>query len=238
VATFSSATPVDASQMARDARALFSDGPLAARTVQHLRPFICPFHTMLTMVPDGASVLDVGCGSGLFLGLLAKRGGLRAGYGFDSSAAAIALARKMRNSLPATLQPSLRFECLDVGDAWPAGTFDVVSLIDVMHHVPSAAQQDLLATAISHVAPGGVLLYKDMAAAPLPYALANRLHDLVMARQWITYAPLANIRRWGLDAGLELEREGACRMLWFAHEWLAFRKPIPDAASVTPGEAP
>lgn len=212
-------------QIVQDAKDLFTRGPRLARTIQHLRPYICPFHLLVEVVTPGASVLDVGCGSGLFLGLLMKRIGLRTAVGFDFSSTAIALAQGMRENLSAADRAALRFECRDAGDEWPEGYFDVVSMIDVMHHVPPQAQKAVFAKAVSRVAPGGVLLYKDMADTPAMLSLANQLHDLAMARQWINYAPLEDVRDWGREAGLELEKEAACRMLWYAHEWLVFRKP-------------
>jgi 2-polyprenyl-3-methyl-5-hydroxy-6-metoxy-1,4-benzoquinol methylase len=207
------------------ARQLYRHGPLFGRAVQSLRPYICPFDRIVPLVPPGSDVLDVGCGAGLFLGLLAVRGRLKSGLGFDASSSAIALAEQMRQSLPAQHRERLSFERRDVGDAWPADLFDVVALIDVMHHVPPPGQRALLEQAAARVRPGGLFLYKDMARRPRWRAFANRLHDLVMARQWIHYLPLDVARRWGTDCRLSIEEEGRCAMLWYAHEWLVFRKP-------------
>jgi 2-polyprenyl-3-methyl-5-hydroxy-6-metoxy-1,4-benzoquinol methylase len=78
----------------------------------------------------------------------------------------------------------------DADSAWPPGTFDVVSLIDVIHHIQSKDQTTVLVNAIEHVADGGILLYKDMASRPLWRAWANRLHDLISAGDWINYLEL------------------------------------------------
>ena len=213
-------------EIIKDTKAIFSCGPLIPRTIQHLRPYICPFHSLLALVPKDSSVLDVGCGSGIFLGLLVKRVGLRAALGFDYSKAAIELATIMQKALPREMGKNINFECRNANQTWPEGTFDMVSMIDVMHHVPPEAQQDVFMQAVDHVAPGGLLLYKDMANKPAPFALANRLHDLIMAHQWIHYAPIAQVRSWGIEAGLQVEQESQCRMLWYAHEWIVLKKPI------------
>jgi 2-polyprenyl-3-methyl-5-hydroxy-6-metoxy-1,4-benzoquinol methylase len=212
-------------QLYTTARQLYRHGPYLARTVQSLRPYICPFDRIVPLVPPGSDVLDVGCGAGLFLGLLAAGGRLQSGRGFDASPPAIALAQQMRRELPAEQRDRLTFERRDVGDAWPEERYDVVALIDVMHHVPPGGQQALLEQAAARVKPGGLFIYKDMARRPHWRALANRLHDLVMARQWIHYLPLEMARRWGTDCGLAVVDEGRCTMLWYAHEWLIFRKP-------------
>jgi ribosomal protein L11 methylase PrmA len=61
---------------------------------QRYRPYIFPFHLSLYHIPHGASVLDVGCGPGLFLLLLAKLGRIQSGVGFDIDHAAIQAAEE------------------------------------------------------------------------------------------------------------------------------------------------
>jgi 2-polyprenyl-3-methyl-5-hydroxy-6-metoxy-1,4-benzoquinol methylase len=209
----------------KDAKALFSHGSILPRTIQRLRPYICPFHRLIAFVPKGISVLDVGCGSGIFLGLLMMRVDLSTALGFDSSKDAIELATTMRRNLPPEMIKNITFECYDANQSWPDDIFDMVSMIDVMHHVRPAAQHEVFLKALAHVKPGGLLLYKDMAERPILFALANRLHDLIMARQWIHYVPIAQVRSWGTSQGLHVEEESQCRMLWYAHEWILFKKP-------------
>jgi 2-polyprenyl-3-methyl-5-hydroxy-6-metoxy-1,4-benzoquinol methylase len=210
-----------------DAKILFSSGPLLSRMIQQLRPYICPFHELLAVVPKNSSVLDVGCGSGIFLGLLIKRVGLRSALGFDYSESGIELAKLMLANMPAEMTKNIDFELRNANQPWPEGDFDVVSMIDVMHHVNPAAQRKVFLEAVDHVAPGGLLLYKDMADKPFVFALANKLHDLIMARQWINYVPTALIKRWATEAGLYVVLESRCRMIWYAHEWIVFRKRPP-----------
>ncbi|MCW5765213.1 MAG: class I SAM-dependent methyltransferase [Phycisphaeraceae bacterium] len=209
-------------ELAGVARGLFPHGPRLFRRLQHLRPRICPFERLIPFVPMGADLLDVGCGGGLWPGLLCRLGRVRSVIGFDSSAGAIALARSMH--LPeGSVRP--RFEHLPVQAPWPQGPFTCVSVIDVMHHVPPGAQASLIELAASRLAPGGVLIYKDMCLRPRWRAWANRLHDLLMARQWIRYAPIADVERWALAAGLTLEHASSHNRLWYGHELRVFRKP-------------
>jgi hypothetical protein len=60
-----------------------------------------------------------------------------------------------------------------------------------------------------HVKQGGMLLYKDMGRRPLWRAWANRLHDLLMVKEWIHYARLEDVVHWARAAGLALERQGS-----------------------------
>lgn len=210
--------------VASEARRLYADGPLLARKLQQWRPHIAPFDQLIALVPEGASVLDIGCGAGLFLGLLAVTGRLKSGVGFDSNPEAIALAGRMRSGLPCELQAKLRFERLDTGAEWPDGTFDVVSLIDLLHHIRREDQEAVFRKAMRTVSPGGLVVYKDMAMQPVACATANQLHDLVLARQWIHHVPMRLVMAWAAQEGATVRTKGRARLFWYAHEWALFRR--------------
>lgn len=205
---------------------LYTRGPLLLRTLNRYRPFICPFELLLERVPRGAFVLDVGCGGGLLLALLSATGRLGRGLGFDSSHAAIATAQQLDLS-------NCRFERLDAAAPWPGepALFDVVCIIDVIHHVPPQHQRAVIQTAATRIAPGGILLYKDMCKRPLWRAAANRMHDLVLARQWINYAPIADVESWATESGLRLEHAATINRWWYGHELRVFRKPSARSAA-------
>ncbi len=190
------------------------------------RPYICPVRQLIALVPPHATVLDVGCGSGLFLGLLAVEGKVSAGVGFDSDPAAIATARRMLMSpLLRGAQARLSFQLRTASDPWPQGTFQVVSMIDVLHHVPLGLQRDFFGMAVSRVAPGGVLIYKDMCRSPRWRAWANRLHDLLLAKQWISCVPIDEVAGWAARDGLALEHQAdiVCSLI-YGHELRVFRR--------------
>jgi 2-polyprenyl-3-methyl-5-hydroxy-6-metoxy-1,4-benzoquinol methylase len=204
------------------ARELYGDAETGIKYKQGYRPYICPFHLLVDYVPRGASVLDVGCGAGLFILLLAKLGRIRSAVGFDADDAAIRAARHAAGKLPD--RSAIYFERRSAHDPWPEGRFDVVSIIDVMHHVPPQKQPELIATASEHLNPGGLLLYKDMASRPLWRAWANRLHDLASVQEWIHYAELEDVVLWARGGGLRLDHRDAINMLWYRHEWCLFRR--------------
>ena len=100
----------------------------------------------------------------------------------------------------------------------------MASWVEVRHPSPPASQREIFHQAAARIKPGGILLYKDMAVKPWWRAWGNRLHDLLLARQWIHYAPLPQIKQWAAEAGLELQHEERYSRFFYGHELLVFRK--------------
>ena len=199
---------------------LYPNGPWLKRTIQHWRPAILPYDELIEAIPAGSSVLDIGCGGGLFLGLLWSRGRITAGMGIDSSAQAISVAQEMA----ARLNAPLTFECVDARTHGPDDAYDVVSLIDLLHRVPLIAHEQVVRDALSRVLPGGRFLYKDMCDAPFWKAAANRLHDLVLAQDWIHYAAIEQVVSWCEEDGFRLVKREDISRLWYGHELAVFQR--------------
>ena len=123
------------------------------------------------------------------------------------------------------IESTLRFLRIDLTEPWPSGLFRVVSMIDVLHHVDRSQQKALFQKVAERVKPGGLFLYKDMANGPFLPAAMNRLHDLVLARQWISYVPIAEADRWAEEMGLVREHAEEISRLWYRHELRLYRKP-------------
>ncbi len=210
------------SSVASRAKRLYSGNRGVSPLLQTLRPYICPFELILPLVPRGSRVLDAGCGAGLFLGLLADSGQITHGLGFDSSHSAISLAQRMTANLPDSTDIS--FQRLDATAEWPGGTYDVVTLVDVLHHVPPAFQLAVLSRAIERVRVGGLLLYKDMATRPRWMALCNRAHDLLAAREWIHYLPMSTVERHMAANGMSQVVSSSASRFCYAHEWALFQR--------------
>ncbi len=145
-------TPRSLSRMAAQ---LYPEGPVLFRALQQYRPFICPFEELIVEVPKGAKILDIGCGGGLLLGLLGAAGLRPDGTGFDVSRPAIALAQRMAAGSELA-GARLDFRRLDADAPWPEGDFDVVSMIDVIHHVQPSEQEAAIRRACGKVRPGGL----------------------------------------------------------------------------------
>ena len=221
-----------AQHLSKIARAMYTSGPFLLRKLQHWRPYICPFESLVGHVRHGYRVLDVGCGSGLLLSLAAGAGAKFEGLGFDVSRQGIELATRMTRRA-ASLAPhaKLSFQRLDINAAWPTGEFDAVFLVDVLHHVPSRNQRAFFQQVVSKVKPGGTLIHKDMCLQPWWMAQANRLQDLLVARQWINYARVQVVEEWATSEGLRVVLRENIKRMWCGHE-LRLMKRLTDMTEV------
>jgi SAM-dependent methyltransferase len=98
----------------------------------------------------------------LFSSFAAVAGPARSVVGVDIDARKIVKAQAARRRLPGV---DLRFEVAPSG-AVPAGPWDAVVVIDMLYLLPRAEQRRLLADAAAQLAPGGLLLIKEMSPTP------------------------------------------------------------------------
>ena len=199
----------------------YTAAPLMHRALVAARPYICPFEPVLAEVPSGQEILDVGCGVGALLTALALQGKVKSGVGVDINPKSIEVANRVARSIA---MPQLSFQVADSAGVLPGLEYDVVTLIDVMHHIPPLVQRQFFMNCAERVRPGGLLVYKDMADEPIFYNLFNRLHDLVLARQFIHYAPLESVVMWAGECGLSPVSKSLYSRLAYAHELVVFRK--------------
>jgi SAM-dependent methyltransferase len=185
------------------------------------RPRICPFARLMEAVPAASRVFDIGCGTGLFLYLLAGERKIGHGIGVDIARGEIAAGQVALKALDVS---NLELQCVSSINGWPTEEFDVVTLIDVLHHCPPAEQERFFAEACARVRKGGILIYKDMCQFPFWKAWANRLHDLVKARQWIHYVPIERAEEWALSRGFEVLARGRIDMYVYGHELRIFER--------------
>ena len=202
-------------------RSIYRDSGLASRQIAAWRPSICPYEPIARWVPQGARVVDFGCGAGALLALLAESRSIAAGVGYDVSAGAIQAALGAQAHLSNNV---LTFR--QIGDfvEIPADQFDVVAMIDVLHHIPPARQQEAIAAAVARVHPGGRLIYKDMVSRPAWRRWGNTIHDLILARQLVNYVPVATVERWVTDTGATLLHGENYARLFYGHELRVFAR--------------
>lgn len=98
-------------------------------------------------LPDGASILELGCGTGRILRPLAQLG--HPVLGVDESPAMLARI------------PGLPTVCSPIETLRLDQTFDAVLLASTMINVPPAQRQAFLATCAHHLRPGGTAVFQQ-----------------------------------------------------------------------------
>lgn len=130
------------------------------------------YAAQMALVPS-SQLLEVGCGTGAMLRLLARRGDFSGkGFGVDQCSTFIDAARKF--SRAENVHERLVFQ---VGDAhcldFPAATFDVVIAHTLISHVTEPAK--VLSEMARVVRPGGMLVIFDGDYASLTYAFRDHV---------------------------------------------------------------
>lgn len=148
-------------------RSSYAAAPLPVRLHAVGRFLTCPFVRVLPYVPAGARILDLGAGHGTF-GRLAVEAG---------ASEVVAVEPDARKPLATWRHPRVRFVA-GYADA-VAGSFDAVTIFDVLCRVPVSGWDHLLRQAHARLAPGGVLLIKEIDPADRFKGLWNRAQEKV-----------------------------------------------------------
>jgi len=117
------------------------------------------------LIPDGARLLDLGCGQGLLAALLHAAGASGAWPdGWASAPRHVhfrGIERSARDAQRARHAAGANGEvlCADIRDA-ALGKANLVVLLDVLHYIDRAAQADVLARVRQAVAEGGTVLMR------------------------------------------------------------------------------
>jgi 2-polyprenyl-3-methyl-5-hydroxy-6-metoxy-1,4-benzoquinol methylase len=152
--------------------------PLGVRMHVELRARTCPFGALEARVPADGRVLDVGCGHGLLSLSLAMSSSDRQIRGVDID------GDKLRCAEAAAAHAKVRNVAFKAVDAeWvPDGTWDAIVIADVLYLLGGAAGRALLGRLAGVLAPGGVLLVKEIDVRPRwKYQLA-RVQELVATK--------------------------------------------------------
>jgi len=138
--------------------------PVAARETELERPISLNLQRMATVLAETAaieaeSVLDVGCGSGKLLALLAKQRGINRVCGMDVSSRALELAQTRLDRLAPTQRErvSLLHGSLTYRDRRLQG-FDVATCVEVIEHLDASRVGALERTLFEFARPGHVVL--------------------------------------------------------------------------------
>lgn len=170
-----------------------------------VRWFSCPFPPIVEVLPSDGRVLEVGCGHGLFSSYLARRSARLHVLGVDIDTDKIAVA----TAAEPVDGGRLRFAVGDSGTV-PEGLWDAVVLVDVLYLLDAAGQRKLLESCAAALAPGGLLVVKDMDTRPrwkarwnaAQEALAVRVLGITAGSSEFSFVDPDERARWLVEAGL------------------------------------
>lgn len=137
---------------------------------------VCPLNRIASYVPRAGSVIDLGCGHGLFSALMALDSSARQVIGVDLDADKIACAERLN-------LPNVRFHTGDIAapnlNIPPA---DVVTILDVLYLIPFEAQEALLKVCADRLTETGTIVLKEMDVRPRWKVRLNQLEETLAVR--------------------------------------------------------
>lgn len=192
---------------ARAVLALYRDAPMAARAHVRVRWATCPMRAVAAAVPLDGRVLEVGCGHGLLSNYLALESATRDVHGIDVD------GPKIEAAVEAGRESGAVFSTVAPGRL-PDGPWDAVAIVDVLYLLSEDQQRALLRSCAAALAPGGVLVVKEMAPTPrwkagwnrLQETLAVRLLGITEGQGTFTFVPPAQLAAWMVDDGLAVSQ--------------------------------
>ncbi len=125
-------------------------------------------------------VLEVGCGFGLFGCYFSARDPEVQWQGLDLNEHRIDMARRAAARLEL---PNAQFAVADAREVLALDAeFDAVVMMDLLHHIPDDAKRQLLDTVLARLAPGGVLVIKDVTRRPAWKLFFTWVLDVAMTK--------------------------------------------------------
>ena len=178
-------------------RRTYRKAPRATRFHVVGRFLTCPFLRVLDYLPPTARVLDLGAGHGIFAHLALEVG----------ARGVVAVEPDLRKIF--STFPNRPMKVVVGTDAAVAGSFEAVTVIDVLYRLPTSEWDELFRAIRDRLAPGGVFLLKEMDPEHRVKARWNRLQEWLVDRVGLTlggahsFETREQIRERLLRAGFE-----------------------------------
>ncbi len=170
---------------------LFGKNPIDLKTRVFLkaRSLQTPYLEMAQMLPRQGPILDMACGHGLLSFSLALDSKSRKITGVDIDSRRIETAKnlseKMRNdgySLQFFQGSQLDF-LKNSQESWSG-----IALIDSLHYLKTALQDEILRLAYEKLAPGGVFILREVNSSDKAKSKLNKIHEFLATQSGFTKA--------------------------------------------------
>jgi 2-polyprenyl-3-methyl-5-hydroxy-6-metoxy-1,4-benzoquinol methylase len=189
------------------------------------RPFICPFEGIVDEAKKANSVFDIGCGNGQLLYIISefsnsqnkKLTGIEISDNLITQAAAILNKNRFTNIIEV-----YKYDGITIPDE--INDYDLITMVDVLHHVPKNIQKNILDQLFRKMKPGSRFLLKDIdAGSPLVYF--NKIHDLVLSKEIGNEISFVDARTSLESLGFKVLKAFKKRTFWYPHYFILLEKP-------------
>jgi 2-polyprenyl-3-methyl-5-hydroxy-6-metoxy-1,4-benzoquinol methylase len=188
-------------------------------------------------LPDDGPILDIGCGFGLFSLYFARQAPGRRITGVDLNERRIEWARRAATRLGVKNVDYL------VGNATqfqPPGGLSCAYMLDIVHHIAPPAAEELLDALYQALAPGGMLIVKDVTTKPAYKRWFTWALDKAMdAQAEVNYWPKRDLEARLRRSGFIVHSHAMIDLLPYPHQLYVCRKPAylsGGASSTLPAE--
>lgn len=169
----------------------------------------------------GKRVLDVGCGGGILSESMAEKGAKVTGIDLGEKALKVA----QLHSLESGVEIDYRLVSAEDLAAHAAGTYDVVTCLEMLEHVPDPAS--IVQACAQLVKPGGHIFFSTINRNPKAYVLAVLGAEYVLnmlpkgTHDYAKFIKPSELARWARQADLALEGQaGMSYNPLTKHYWL------------------
>ena len=151
----------------------------------------------------GKTVLDIGCGGGILSESMAQRGAEVTGIDLSDKALAVARLHLLESGNRVNYQKIAAEELASQA----AGSFDIVTCMEMLEHVPSPAS--IIAACAALVKPGGHVFFSTINRNAKAYALAVVGAEYLLkllpkgTHDYAKFIKPSELSRWAKSVGLE-----------------------------------
>jgi 2-polyprenyl-6-hydroxyphenyl methylase/3-demethylubiquinone-9 3-methyltransferase len=153
----------------------------------------------------GKTVLDVGCGGGLLSEAMAARGATVTGIDLSEKALGVARLHLLESGR------SVDYRHISAEDlaAQQAGSYDVVTCMELLEHVPNPAST--IASCAALVKPGGHVFFSTINRNPKAYVFAVLGAEYILqllpkgTHEYAKFIKPSELSRWAKSVDLELD---------------------------------
>jgi 2-polyprenyl-3-methyl-5-hydroxy-6-metoxy-1,4-benzoquinol methylase len=163
---------------------------------------------LVDALEQGVDVMDVGCGSGRALNLMARTWPASRFTGYDLSPEAVANAKREASELGLR---NVHFEVRDLCDLDATDRFDVITAFDAIHD--QADPEAVLAGISRALRPDGTFLMQDIAGSSHVHHDADHPVGPFLYTVSCMHCMTVSLSAGGAGLGAMWGRETACRML-------------------------